>query len=61
MSKKPRKVVRMRKNKGIRCPQCYCKDLRAWMTRTVEGGTAVRRVKKCRSCGHTIETIERQV
>lgn len=62
---KPRRTLRevlnegLRKEvgeKGIRCPNCGCADLRVKITR--RGNGAIRRTRVCAHCGREVLTFE---
>jgi transcriptional regulator NrdR family protein len=42
---------------GIPCPRCECTQHRTLETRQTSGG--VRRIRKCKNCGHHFTTYER--
>lgn len=46
----------MKPQAGMGCPNCGCKDLRAWTTRKVRNRTE--RVRVCRYCGTRVTTYE---
>jgi hypothetical protein len=43
-------------DRGISCPKCGCRDLRASYRKPFNGG--YRRVRICRHCGHRVLTFE---
>lgn len=52
-AKQKRKEVEV---KGIRCPNCHCRDWRVGYTRPSEN--RIRRVRICRNCGKKLITFE---
>ena len=68
----PQKTTETEMSDGIRCPRCYCRDVRpldqpegqrprgsGWQTEKTENlGGFIRRRRKCRHCGHIINTRE---
>ena len=46
-------------DKGLRCPDCGCRDLRVYYTRPLPLAR-IRRVRKCRNCGRRVVTTERE-
>lgn len=47
-----------RRQLGIACPRCGCRDLRVIYTRHQRGGR-IRRRRECRHCGRRITTDEK--
>jgi len=46
--------------KGLRCRECGCRDLRVYYTRKLTDGR-IRRVRVCRHCGKKLTSPEREV
>ena len=43
---------------GIRCPNCWCRDLRTTHTRPIPGNR-IRRYRRCRHCGKKVVSTEK--
>ncbi len=47
-----------RKDSGVRCPKCHCRDMRVSHVRDAPNGSRWRR-RVCRHCGHVRCTYEK--
>lgn len=50
MARKQIDLAKILRERGIKCPECHCADLRVGWTEPV--GTRIKRHRFCRNCGH---------
>lgn len=51
-------LAAIRRQQGIKCPDCHCRLLWKVYDTTPKGGV-IKRIRKCANCGREIRTTER--